>query len=49
MEVVELTKALISCQSVTPKNDGVLALLELEEANRKSVSVDIQMLTQSAP
>ena len=30
MEVIELTKALISCQSVTPKNDGVLDLLEKE-------------------
>jgi succinyl-diaminopimelate desuccinylase len=33
MEVIELTKALISCQSVTPKNDGVLDLLEKELSN----------------
>ena len=33
MDVIELTKALISCQSVTPKNDGVLDLLEKELSN----------------
>ena len=33
MEVIELTKALILCQSVTPKNDGVLDLLEKELSN----------------
>ena len=30
MEVLELTKSLISCPSVTPKNEGVLDLLEKE-------------------
>ena len=28
MEVVELTKSLISCPSVTPNNEGVLDLLQ---------------------
>ena len=30
MNVVELTKSLISCQSVTPNNEGVLDLLQKE-------------------
>ena len=30
MEVLDLTKSLISCPSVTPKNEGVLDLLEKE-------------------
>ena len=30
MEVLELTRSLISCPSVTPKNEGVLDLLEKE-------------------
>ena len=30
MEVLELTKSLISCPSITPKNEGVLDLLEKE-------------------
>ena len=30
MNEIELTKSLINCQSVTPKNDGVLDFLENE-------------------
>ena len=33
MNVVELTKSLISCPSVTPKNEGVLDLLQKELTN----------------
>ena len=43
MEVIELTKALISCQSVTPKNDGVLDLLEKELSNIGLIAGDIYL------
>ena len=33
MNVVELTKSLISCPSVTPNNEGVLDLLQKELAD----------------
>ena len=39
MEVVELTKSLISCPSVTPNNEGVLDLLK-----RSSLTWDLHAI-----